>query len=500
MPVMERSILAPAAAGEVLKPMPAGGLRRIEDWLVTQLEGEREASPAESLAAWRLDRRDPADAARRPRRGAKATSQSVRLGLVRSGDVTIVRMVVANLLKEEIQDDTAEQLDALLSAGAGRIVVNFASVERLSSRFLNVILAAHERCLEQSGGQLRLCAIRAELRPLFEVTGLERTLAIFSDEAEALAAPWPGTGEPTPPPLSILAMLKRHEVEGDDGRMVERTTVINEAGSLADSAPRLRIESGRFSGMELSLDGGRLRIGRDRGCQVRCNAATVSRFHAEIERDDLGRLVLRDLDSTNGTTHNDVVLRGESAVLAIGDRVSVGPLRLQVEAGDEPAAEPLDQRIAGWLTGRAVDDDEGPEPGSMPLASENDEQVIARTEIHCAVGSIRHEVIEGVLVVTPRGLPLDEEPGVEALRAALQTYLETGQPRRVVVNLETAGTLSSRAIGLLLAHALRLDGLGGALRVAQPQPRARTWLEHLRIPLLIDLFATLDEAVIAAWG
>jgi anti-anti-sigma factor len=502
MRVMEGSAIAPEPTSQPVEPMPATGLRRIEDWLVTQLEGGRTSDPRESLASWRLDRRDPAEQVRRPKRSGQATSQSVRLGLVRAGDVTIVRVAVSNLLKEDIQADTAEQLDSLIAAGAHRIVINFAAVERLSSPFLNVILDAHRRCLEHGGGQLRLCAIRTELRAIFEVTGLEKSLAIYSDEAAALAEPWPGSGEPRPLPLSILTMLRR-DAPGNDDHMRNVAARQGEATPPTSSEPRLRVESGRWAGMSLTLAGERLRIGRDRDCHLRCNAATVSRFHAEIERNDDGRMILRDLGSTNGTLHNEATLRSEEVCLSAGDRVQIGPMKLVVEADDNmKAPAPVDEQVADWLTTQtsSPENDDEENIDAETYAVEPEGSGITRTEIRCTVGSVRHEVIEGVLVVTPVGLPLDSEEGVEALRGVFQALLDSGMPRRVVVNLDTAGVMSSRAIGLLLAHALRLDGLGGALRIAQPQPRVRTWLEHLRIPLLIDVFASLDEAVIAAWG
>lgn len=499
MAVMDRSSTAPDSLEDLLNPSSGNGARRIEDWLVSQLDGGSTGqAQRSSLDAWRLDRQDAKEERGRRRRGSEATSNSVRLSLARQGNVTIVRVTVSNLVKEDVLADTAEQLDALLAAGAHRLIINFAAVERLSSPMLNAVIGAHERCRQRDGGQLRLVGIRPTLQPLFAVTGLAHTLAIFPDEGTALAAPWPAPREAQPLPLSILAMLKRTGEEGMDPAMARMTNLETSGVCRAPSALRLRFESGRWAGLALTLAERRLRIGRDGTCQLRCSATTVSRFHAEIGPDEAGEVQLIDLGSTNGTLHNGALVRGRGVPLEPGDRLQIGPMRLAVEAHDaEAPTGTLEERVAEWLTGQEFDGDGEGQPSGESEAPCDPPST--RTELECAVGSIRHELIEGVLVVTPRGVPLDDESGVEALRAALQTFLETDLPRRVVVNLETAGGLSSRAIGFLVAHALRLDRLGGALRIAQPQPRARTWLEHLRIQVLVDLFPTLDEAVIAAW-
>src|SRR5205814_2939729 len=62
-------------------------------------------------------------------------------------------------------------------------------------------------------------------------------------------------------------------------------------------------------------------IGREEGNQVQLNDERISRFHIKIQEDQ-GKLVLTDLESTNGTRVN-----GEDArlrILRFGDVISVG--------------------------------------------------------------------------------------------------------------------------------------------------------------------------------
>jgi pSer/pThr/pTyr-binding forkhead associated (FHA) protein len=75
------------------------------------------------------------------------------------------------------------------------------------------------------------------------------------------------------------------------------------------------------SGDRVAIGRGGLTIGRGQECDVRIADASVSRRHAAISvRGD--RVVVEDLDSTNGTTVNGERVR--SAELADGDRVTFG--------------------------------------------------------------------------------------------------------------------------------------------------------------------------------
>ncbi|HLA84265.1 MAG TPA: FHA domain-containing protein [Thermoguttaceae bacterium] len=89
-------------------------------------------------------------------------------------------------------------------------------------------------------------------------------------------------------------------------------------------------------------------IGREEGNLVQLNDERISRFHLKIQEDE-GRLVLTDLESTNGTRVN-----GEAVqlwILRAGDLISVGRTLLLCGSEDEIA-----RRLAGL---RGVDTTEG---------------------------------------------------------------------------------------------------------------------------------------------
>jgi anti-anti-sigma factor len=85
------------------------------------------------------------------------------------------------------------------------------------------------------------------------------------------------------------------------------------------------------------------------------------------------------------------------------------------------------------------------------------------------------------------------------LRERLHALFDQPTPRHVVVNLECVHQLNAQAIGVLLAHHLRLDRDGGALRICKSHARLMAVLHHVRLTILVECHPTLDEAVLAAW-
>ncbi|HEX8201406.1 MAG TPA: FHA domain-containing protein, partial [Isosphaeraceae bacterium] len=97
-------------------------------------------------------------------------------------------------------------------------------------------------------------------------------------------------------------------------------------------APRVRliVLVGRAKGQAVAIATPRFLIGRDPSCHLRAVSPIVSRFHAVLERRD-GRVFLRDLGSSNGTTLGDRRLRAHEEVeVDDGQRLEVGPMRFAV--------------------------------------------------------------------------------------------------------------------------------------------------------------------------
>lgn len=107
---------------------------------------------------------------------------------------------------------------------------------------------------------------------------------------------------------------------------------------------RLVVTAGNSRGRVIALQPGEWILGRDEQAQVQLDDSGVSRRHAKLVFSSDGRVVLLDLESTNGTFVNDS--RVELAALHDGHRVRLGPdaqLRFEVSV-DTPAPAPLQLR------------------------------------------------------------------------------------------------------------------------------------------------------------
>ena len=62
------------------------------------------------------------------------------------------------LIKENVIEELAEDLDDVLRAGYRRIVLNFAQVERMSSQIVGVVVKAHRPRARRRGGCRRSAA------------------------------------------------------------------------------------------------------------------------------------------------------------------------------------------------------------------------------------------------------------------------------------------------------------------------------------------------------
>ena len=73
--------------------------------------------------------------------------------------------------------------------------------------------------------------------------------------------------------------------------------------------------------------------GREPSCDLVCEHATVSRFHARIELADDGLVCVVDVESDNGTflNRNDVWIRVRKVTLCIGDRIRFGDIEVPID-------------------------------------------------------------------------------------------------------------------------------------------------------------------------
>jgi anti-sigma B factor antagonist len=108
-----------------------------------------------------------------------------RLDLEHGPDGAIV-LVVQGDADLHVAAELRERLTRTIDEGASALVVDLSDVTFVDSMALGVLLGAMKR-MRAAGGRLRLVVARPEVRRIFEITLLDRVLAIDATREEALA-------------------------------------------------------------------------------------------------------------------------------------------------------------------------------------------------------------------------------------------------------------------------------------------------------------------------
>ena len=177
-----------------------------------------------------------------------------------------------------------------------------------------------------------------------------------------------------------------------------------------------------------------LTIGREEGNSVQLNDERISRFHLKIQEDD-GKIVLTDLESTNGTKVN-----GENVQLWLlrpGDAIVLGRSVLLFGSREQIARRLASLRAEDLSEGITLDADEEEqqeqESNSVSLEFELNwsDEPDARAVLHTLI---------------PPELPTSLSPGQAAqlaevlqyfhlrLRGLIQTVTVEGKPQRVTLD------------------------------------------------------------------
>ncbi len=119
------------------------------------------------------------------------------------------------------------------------------------------------------------------------------------------------------------ATIKVDGVNPHPARDEDRSAVSLDEGADGDL---LIVSEGPNAGTRYELGTRPMSIGRRVDADLFFDDVTVSRAHAELARDEHGRVVLRDLGSLNGTYVNRV--RVDLVTLEAGDEVQIGKFKL----------------------------------------------------------------------------------------------------------------------------------------------------------------------------
>jgi pSer/pThr/pTyr-binding forkhead associated (FHA) protein len=153
----------------------------------------------------------------------------------------------------------------------------------------------------------------------------------------AAAAPDLGSEEGSPRSTRAMPSVKPARPPG--ASLAKRERPAPGAAPAPDLGPVLRGLTGPWANKIYPLRG-KVLVGRAPPAAVMLEDDSLSRKHAELERNPRGSVFLRDLGSSNGTLLNGDRIGQEPVELSPGDIIQFGMVEVVYEAGGELAAPP----------------------------------------------------------------------------------------------------------------------------------------------------------------
>ncbi len=312
---------------------------------------------------------------------------------------------------------------------------------------------------------------------------------------------------------------------------------------------KLIATTGRSRGQAVDIRNAKFFIGRHANCQLRPDINGLAGIHALIEERE-SRLYLRDFGAEGGTGINDRVLHAKEMEVFDGDLIQVGPmvLTLSIKSKGEGPRQGLIHAPDGWPFLEGTDDEPvrstatmepvAPRPRSVPVAepvpsrhepflslhpSIMPDLAVATTLAPVASVSVQEpapapvhfqpiltkphgrraidcKMVDDVMVVSLLSSHLSEEETVSPVRYELRSLLEEDNvPGRMVIDMGNTRYLSSRAVGVLLAHYQGLERVGSTMRVCGVSKEIKPVLDQMRLSMLIDIYPSVEEAVQDSW-
>ncbi len=234
-------------------------------------------------------------------------------------------MDIARFLRKEVKDGKRQ--------GAGRVrAPNFYTIALSSSDHQHIkslggaVTTELENYLELEAGNQEVEYV-GEARVVFAdnpdlkagEVDIVAEIKTDSEVASALAAVnrgevVPGVAPPMAPPVAPVPDPTIVIPDPDESHHTHKS---------AEDSGYVLVDTGSNDVYDIPLWGAM--IGRSRWADVSVPSLGISRQHAQIQFED-SRIVIEDLDSTNGTNVNDS--RVTSQELSIGDEISIGELKL----------------------------------------------------------------------------------------------------------------------------------------------------------------------------
>ncbi len=116
------------------------------------------------------------------------SEQAPPVSVIEDKNVRIVEFTNNKILDEANIAEIGATLNSLIDENEQpRLLLDFNSVDHLSSAALGMLINANNR-IKQRNGQLRLANIKAQIFEVFRITKLDRLFRIYPNRAEALAS------------------------------------------------------------------------------------------------------------------------------------------------------------------------------------------------------------------------------------------------------------------------------------------------------------------------
>ena len=101
------------------------------------------------------------------------------------GDTTVV--MLNGKLDTNTTPAAESEINALIDAGASKLLINFEQLSYISSSGLRLLLATAKR-LKGNGGDLQVCSLNVMATEVFEISGFSTILKVFPNEQAALGS------------------------------------------------------------------------------------------------------------------------------------------------------------------------------------------------------------------------------------------------------------------------------------------------------------------------
>jgi anti-sigma B factor antagonist len=79
-----------------------------------------------------------------------------------------------------------ERLHKLIMGGNNKLVIDLSGLNYISSAGLRIFLKAN-KLIKKKQGEIRICGLNETVKEVFEISGFQMILAIFENQAKALA-------------------------------------------------------------------------------------------------------------------------------------------------------------------------------------------------------------------------------------------------------------------------------------------------------------------------